>query len=75
MNRPPWWLLAIVMVALVVAGWRAMHDDAKPSWCFKGFCGYGICPPCPGDPPEGTLAPILVRDSATPSEVPPCPSP
>lgn len=59
---------ALVVAALVFGvGW-----GAKISWC-RFFCDGGVCPPCPDDPPIGTLAPVVVRQATetTPLEVTP----
>jgi hypothetical protein len=66
MSRPLRWLVALLALALLLlfAALLAPAPQAqKPGWCVW-FCGHDICPPCPGDPPEGTLAPVLVREPA-----------
>ena len=61
MSRPIARLIALMAIALLVLLYSLSRPEAKPGWCVW-FCGYGICPPCPGDPPPGTFAPVLVRE-------------
>ena len=55
-----------VALGVLLSGCPAPNE--RPPICSAKPCvPVPHCPPCPGDPPLGTLAPVLVRPAPTPT--------